>query len=487
MAWQMNGRRERETVVSFGGRLWLNAFRAAVPQTIRRNNIDNMTSNNHSQDSQAPFLWFGLVTKTLVAVTLLAVAMPLRAQFSQARRQYVEYFVTADHADRTYRTGESATIAIEACKGGNAIDSVTVYYRVGDEMFLPSDEDSTTFSRGHALIPLGTRSEPGFKACSLRFSVHGKEYRELFKVGFSPENIEPLTPLPDDFDEFWNHALGEAAGTDIASEITPLPHHSTDSVEVSLVKLTVGPGGRNMYGYLTKPRDGRKHPVLFCPPGAGASKIQPTTYYSERGYIYLNINIHSGCNPELDDEQYAEASKAAADYNRRGMAHRDSFYYRSVYAGCARCIDFLCTLPEWDGRNVGVTGGSQGGALAIVTAALQPKVTFCVPFYPALCDLMGFRHGRAGGWPMYFRNGDEVEGAERVLPYYDVANFARRLKCPVFFSFGYNDDTCSPTSVSAAYNVITSPKRLAVTPASGHWRYRETNDEAMEWMCGQWQ
>ena len=98
------------------------------------------------------------------------------------------------------------------------------------------------------------------------------------------------------------------------------------------------------------------------------------------------------------------------------------------------------------------------------------------------CDLTGFSHGRAGGWPKYFQKGDEAHGAAETLQYYDVVNFARRLHCPVFFSFGYNDDTCSPTSTYATYNEITAPKKLAVTPTSGHWRFPETNDEAMEWM-----
>lgn len=418
----------------------------------------------------------------LLLLLFLLFSLTASAQFSKPRRQYVEYLVTTDHPDRNYRTGEQATLTIEAYKGGNALDGVKVFYRTGNEMSLPEERDSTVFRAGKANIPIGTRTEPGFRACDLSFSVYGKEYKDLVKVAFSHEAIKPLTPMPADFDGFWRKAVEEARQTDLTPEITPLPKYSNDSIEVALVRLNVGPGGRNMYGYLTRPRDGKKHPVLFCPPGAGSKKIEPTTYYSEHGYIYLNINIHNGCNPELSDEEYAAPRRAAGGYERRGIADKDSFYYRSVYAGCSRCVDFLCSLPDWDGRNVGVTGGSQGGALTIVTAALNQKVTFCAPFYPALCDLLGFRQGRAGGWPKYFRDRQEAAGAELTLPYYDVANFARKLTCPVFFSFGYNDDTCSPTSTYAAYNVITAPKTLAVTPTSGHWRFPETNDEAMEWM-----
>jgi len=418
----------------------------------------------------------------IITMVLIGIVVPVLAQFSKPRRDYVEYLLTTSHATRNYHTGEMAEIRIEAYKGGHALDGVKVYFRTGDEMFLQATEDSTVFTNGTAVIPVGTRSMPGFKACNLRFSVYGKTYKDLVKVAFNPAGILPYTEMPKDFTKFWNKTLKEAVKTELNPEITPLPQYSTEKVEVSLVRLNVGKNGRHMYGYLTRPRDGKPHPVLFCPPGAGSSKIQPSTYYSERGFIYLNINIHNGCNPELSDDEYATARKVADNYNRNGIEDKERFYYREVYAGCSRCVDFLCSLPDWDGKNVGVTGGSQGGALTIITAALNRKVTFCSPFYPALCDLTGFLHKRAGGWPKYFEKGDEKAGATQTLPYYDVVNFARQLKCPVFYSFGYNDDTCSPTSTYAAYNVITAPKTLAVTPTSAHWRFPETNDESVEWM-----
>lgn len=404
------------------------------------------------------------------------------AQFSAPRRAYVEHLVTTDSPSRIYHTGETARVKVEAYKGGLPLDSVWVRYSFGDEMMAPQVKDSVMIVNGNAEIEIGTRQEPGFRTCNLKFSVYGKEYSDIVKVGYDPDKIESVIPNPSDFDEFWKLALTEASDVELAPEITPLPEKSTEKVEVSLVKIKVGKNGRHMYGYLCRPRDGKKHPVLFCPPGAGAGRITPYTAYSEQGFIYLSINIHDGCNPELGEEEYAAAKGLTEGYNRRGIGAPETFYYRDVYAGCSRCVDFLCSLPDWDGKNVGVTGGSQGGALSIVTAALNPKVTFCSPFYPALCDVTGFLHGRAGGWPKYYRGIDEESGAERTLAYYDVVNFARRLKCPVFYSFGFNDETCSPTSTYAAYNAITAPKHLEVTPISGHWRYPETNDNSVAWM-----
>ena len=148
-----------------------------------------------------------------------------------------------------------------------------------------------------------------------------------------------------------------------------------------------------------------------------------------------------------------------------------------------------------------MTGGSQGGALTIVTAALNDKVTACAPFYPALCDLTGFLHQRAGGWPKFFaeqsvpradswykdgRVDIPQEQAVETLQYFDVINFARILKVPTFMSWGYSDDTCSPTSVWAAWNAIQAPKVKDITPSSGHWRFPASQTKCIRWckqMC----
>jgi len=139
-----------------------------------------------------------------------------------------------------------------------------------------------------------------------------------------------------------------------------------------------------------------------------------------------------------------------------------------------------------DAFNLGVMGGSQGGALAMVTASLDSRVKALVAFYPALCDVTGYLHGRAGGWPHMFdsRNMKLNNTPEKIstTQYYDVVNFARRLQVPGYYSWGYNDPTCPPTSLYAAYNVIAAPKQLYVAHDAGHWRYPEQTRLALKWL-----
>ncbi len=72
-------------------------------------------------------------------------------------------------------------------------------------------------------------------------------------------------------------------------------------------------------------------------------------------------------------------------------------------------------LPEFNGTDVAVTGGSQGGALTIVTAGLDNRIKYMAALYPALCDHTGYLNKRAGGWPHYFRNAEPKPGEVETL------------------------------------------------------------------------
>lgn len=425
---------------------------------------------------------------------VINLAVPYRAsleqEFGNPKKAYVELVAMPDHPDCHYKPGEQAQLRLTARAGGCPLDGVKVSYKVGPEMLLPAEAQTMNFEHGQAVIPMGTMQQPGFLACQYEFTVDGKRYADLVKVGYAPEQISTLTNNPADFDRFWQQALAEARKVPLEVETFDMPEATNSEVETKLLRLRVGQD-KWIYACLSRPLDGKPHPVVLCPPGAGSKKVGASDYFPKEGMIYMKIEIH-GNDPRMADTDYEQMRRKRCDgYMRRGMTSRDTYYYKDVYVGCARAIDYLCSLSDWDGRNVIVTGGSQGGALSIVTAALNEKVTLCAPFYPALCDLTGFLHQRAGGWPKFFsgfyndgRTDIGNDEAVNTLQYFDVVNFARRLKCPTFMSWGYSDDTCSPTSVWAAWNAISAPKQKDVTPSSGHWRFASSQTKCLEWMKG---
>lgn len=82
------------------------------------------------------------------------------------------------------------------------------------------------------------------------------------------------------------------------------------------------------------------------------------------------------------------------------------------------------------------------------------------------------------------RIGTTVNNEEKIetVGYYDVVNFARLVKIPGMYTWGFNDETCPPTSMYASYNVIPAPKSLYLALETGHWTYPEQNEKMNNWI-----
>ncbi|MDE6552829.1 MAG: acetylxylan esterase [Muribaculaceae bacterium] len=435
-------------------------------------------------------LSLGYLLNLLNLLTLLTLAISSSAE-NYPYRSDVLWVTVPDHADWLYKTGENPTVDVQLYKYGVPVDGVKLTYEIGGDMMPADSKGETLLKNGRASIKTGTMKTPGFRDLRLSADVDGTVYKHHIKLGFSPEKIEPYTEMPKDFDAFWNKNLEELSDVPLDFKMTPSPKYTTDKMDCWLVNLTVSKQGQSIYGYLFIPKDAKPGscPIVLCPPGAGIKTIKEPLrhrYYGENGCIRFEMEIH-GLNPEMTDEAFKEISKAFSGrengYLQNGLDNKDNYYMKRVYLACVRAIDFLTTLPEWDGRNVVLQGGSQGGALAIVTAGLDKRVTACVANHPALSDMAGYKGGRAGGYPHFLRvDGMDTPEKLNTMAYYDVVNFARRVKCPVYMTWGYNDDTCPPTTSYAVYNVITSPKEALLTPINEHWTSEATERGHLDWI-----
>lgn len=423
-------------------------------------------------------------------VTFLVLCSSLTA-FSENypyRSDYL-WLTVPDHADWLYKTGEKARVEVTLCRYG-VPQNVEVSYEIGQDMLPATTTGKVMLKNGRATIDMGTMKKPGFLDLRLKATIDGKTYDHHVKVGFSPEQLKPYTKNPADFDAFWKKNIDEARKTPLSVECRKVDKYTTDDFDCYLLKLRTD-RRHSIYGYLTKPKAAGKYPVVLCPPGAGIKTIKEpmrNTYYAKNGFIRLEMEIH-GLNPEMTDEQFKEISAAFSGENgylENGLDHRDNYYMKHVYVACIRALDYLCSLPDWDGRNVFVQGGSQGGALSLITAGLDPRVTACVANHPALSDMAGYaEQGRTGGYP-HFHHENHMLTPEKIetLQYYDVVNFARRIQCPVYLTWGYNDNTCPPTTSYIVWNLITAPKDALLTPVNEHWTTSETNYGQMLWLKG---
>lgn len=402
------------------------------------------------------------------------------------------WLTVPDHADWLYQTGENAKVEVSFCKYGIPRDG-ELKYSIGNDMLQPDKHGSVKLKNGRAVINMGTKKTPGFRDMKLSVSLDGKTYEHHIKVGFSVDKIKPYTQEPQDFRSFWQKNVEELKQVPMSYTKELYKDYCTDKIDCYLVKLQIDNMGHSMYGFLFYPKNAQpgKHPVVLCPPGAGIKTIKDpmrNKYYAENGFVRFEVEIH-GLDPRISSETFGEISRAFNDRNggylANGLENKDIYYMKHVYVGLVRCVDFLTSLPEWDGKNVAVQGGSQGGALAIIAAGLDSRVTQCVANHPALSDMAGYAaKGGTGGYPHFCRQPQILSNKDclNTLAYFDVVNFARYVKAPTYLTWGYNDVTCPPTTSYAVWNTLKCTKESLLTPINEHWTTTETNRGQMEWI-----
>jgi len=416
----------------------------------------------------------------LLLQTLLLITLSLNA-LSQPATGLIKVIISPDHKDWTYKLNEEAKFSVQVLKYGNLVENVTFDYETGPEALPDVKKEGVVLKNGKTEFS-GTMKMPGFYRVRVWAVVDGKRYEGLATAGFEPEKIQPTVKDPADFDTFWTNAIAEARKINLDPKITLMPERCTSEVNVYQISFQNETSGSRIYGILAMPKKAGKYPAILKVPGAGIRPYAGDARTASLGFITLEIGIH-GIPVNLDPEVYNNlASGALSNYNNIRMNNRDAFYYKRVYLGCVRAVDFIYSLPEFNGTDVAVTGGSQGGALTIVTAGLDKRIKYMAAMYPALCDNTGYLNKRAGGWPHYFKNTEPKPGEVETLGYYDVVNFARRVTIPGFYTWGNNDLTCPPTSMYSAYNVITAPKELQIFQETGHWTFPEQNEILNNWL-----
>ena len=404
--------------------------------------------------------------------------------FAQPARQLVQVVVMPDKADWNYKTGDRAEFTVTVFRNNVPLDDIEVKYNIQPEQMPAIEEGKLTLKKGTASVKAPKFKDPGFLRCNVSVEVDGKTYSSYSTAAFEPEKIQPSTTLPADFQDFWEKGKQDLAKVEMKPIMKLMPERCTDKVDVYHVGINNIKG--KVYGILCRPKAEGKYAAILHVPGAGIRPYFGDVAGAEQGFITFQIGIH-GIPVNLDAGVYMDLAAGALEgYPVANMDDKDFYYYKRVYLGCVRSIDFIESLECFDGKTIGVTGGSQGGALSVITAGLDSRINYLAAFYPALSDLTGYLNERAGGWPHMFKNAftNKPEKVE-TSKYYDVVNFARFVKVPGWYSWGYNDNVCPPTSMHAAYNVIPGKKELHIYQETQHWTFPEQNEQKNNWLYQQ--
>jgi cephalosporin-C deacetylase len=318
---------------------------------------------------------------------------------------------------------------------------------------------------------------------------------------------------PADFDAFWQGVRAELA--DVPLEWERLPGAALATAPITETRRAGGETAthridwlrfsslddRLVYGWLAVPKDLPKDQptpgsrgYLWLPgyslgsPPPGPEALYPDT-------LTLGLNLH-GNTP---DAPYAHPSLSGADYITQGIESPQTYVYRAIVAHCLRALDVLARQTEVGPDRLMVGGMSQGGGLALVTAALSPQVRLCLADMPwlgaldlalSLLDRPKYKRMKTGRYPdargliADYAEAHPERAAQvyQTYRYFDPLSHAGSITCPTQVSAGGRDPSCKPPTVYALYNELRCEKEMLYLPQTGHEIVPAMHEAHLNWV-----
>lgn len=335
----------------------------------------------------------------------------------------------------------------------------------------PLSKDEAPLTNGRARVP-AKLDRPGAVLASVSLAGEGGA-KTVKKAGliFAPEQIAPVAARPADFDEFWDGQLSALAGLPLDAQVEK-PADQPPGVVFGKFSLAVSATQR-VRGQMAWPDQPGKLPALLIFQWAGVYPLERGTVVgnAKNGWLAVNVMPHDLAVDEPKAFYDAQAQGPLKEYGLIGRDSRETSYFLRMYLGARRVLDYVKTLPQWDGRTLVVHGTSMGGAQALVAAALDDGVTAAVVNVPALCDQNGPEAGRAAPFPYWLAKESGTLDPRRISEaarYFDVAHFAPRVKAPVLVSAGLADESCPPAGIAAMASLLGGAKEIVFMPGANH-------------------
>ena len=299
---------------------------------------------------------------------------------------------------------------------------------------------------------------------------------------------------PEDVDEYWDRSLAEMEKLGVGYELVPAAFQLPGQAEFFHLYFT-GMQGARIHCKFARPvkREGKLPAVLrFHGYSGDCGSFSSLAGYALQGFVIAAMD----CRGQGGQSEDIGRVKGGTLYGHivRGLDGEspDMLYFRNVFLDCAQLARIVMAMEDVDETRVGATGGSQGGGLTLACAALTPGLNRAAPCVPFLCDYrrvweMDLAKDAYSGLKDYFRHFDPRHERESAiftrLGYIDNKNLAHRIRAKVTMFTGLMDTICPPSTQFAAYNHITSEKKVVLYPDFGHESLPESDDMIMQYMA----
>jgi cephalosporin-C deacetylase len=283
---------------------------------------------------------------------------------------------------------------------------------------------------------------------------------------------------PADFDAFWRDSIDESRAVGGEAQLVPV---ATPITELVVEDLTFpGFGGEPIRAWVTRPvRAEGPLPAVIEYLGYNGGRGVPgeRLQWAAAGYVHVLMDTRgqgSGWGSGGDTPDPHGSGPAVAGFMTRGILDPLDYYYRRVFVDAVRLVDAVAALPFVEASRIAVTGGSQGGGIALAVGGLVSGLRAVMPDVPFLCD---FRHSVevAMGAPFteistyLAAHRERVDRVFGTLAYFDGASLARRVDAPALMSVALMDEVVPPSGMFAAYNEIpVADRSLEIYAFNGH-------------------
>lgn len=292
---------------------------------------------------------------------------------------------------------------------------------------------------------------------------------------------------PQDFDAYWSAALADLDAQSLAYTLEPADF-SAPGVECYHMFFT-GVGGARLHAKVAMP----KNPQGKCPAvlmfhgyhGSSGDWVDKSMY-AKFGFVVAALDTRG--QGGLSDDSVQVKGETLEGHIIKGLDDADphKLFYRNAFLDTAQLARIIMGMDCVDASRVATTGFSQGGALSLACASLEPRIKLACAGYPFLSDYrrvwesLDIDRSAYGEIKKYFRYRDPLHQREgeifQRLGYIDLRHHADRIRSKVVMFTALSDVICPPSTQFAIYNNLVSEKQMVLYPDHDHEHLPQSGD-----------